>query len=107
CFWSMMVGFAIGLFRMLVDTVIALGWFGYEDAAHKVAKGYPEHSFLWIINNVNFQYFSVLITLISAAVMVVVSLMTPAPNYDSIKNLSFGTKTVEDKQTSYHSWSWR
>jgi SSS family solute:Na+ symporter len=27
CFWSMVVGFVIGLFRMLVDTPITLGLF--------------------------------------------------------------------------------
>ena len=33
----------------------------------------PHGSFLWIVNNINFQYFSILITLVSAVVMVVVS----------------------------------
>jgi SSS family solute:Na+ symporter len=106
-FCAMIAGFVIGLFRMFVDTPVALGMFGYEDAAKTIAKGYPEHSFLWIINNINFQYFSILITLISALVMVVVSYMTAQPNYEAIKNLSFGTKTVEDKQTTFHSWGWR
>ena len=106
-FCAMMVGFAIGLFRMFVDTPVALKMFGYEDAAKTIAKGYPEHSFLWIVNNINFQYFSILITIVSAVVMVVVSYMTAQPNYDRIKNLSFGTKTVEDRQTTLHSWSWR
>jgi len=103
----MIVGFIIGLFRMFVDTPVALKMFGYEDAAQTIAKGYPQHSFLWIVNNINFQYFSILITLVSAVVMVGVSYMTAQPNYDKIKNLSFGTKTVEDKQTTLHSWGWR
>jgi SSS family solute:Na+ symporter len=60
-----------------------------------------------MINNINFQYFSILITIISAVVMVVVSNMTPAPDYEKIKNLSFGTKTAEDKQSTLHSWGWR
>jgi SSS family solute:Na+ symporter len=106
-FCAMIVGFVIGLFRMFVDTPVALKMFGYEDAAKTIAKGYPEHSFLWIVNNINFQYFSILITIVSAVVMVVVSYMTAQPNYDRIKNLSFGTKTVEDRQTTLHSWSWR
>ena len=100
CFWAMAVGFVVGIFRMLVDTPVSMKMKGFEN-------GITHGSFLWIINNINFQYFSILITLISAAVMVVVSMMTPAPNYDSIKNMSFGTKTEEDKHTTYHSWSWR
>jgi SSS family solute:Na+ symporter len=95
-FWAMMVGFVVGIFRMLVDTPVAL-----SKNFH-----YTEGSFLWIINNINFQYFSILITLISAFVMIVVSNLTPAPNYEAIKNLSFGTKTAEDKQTTLHSWGW-
>src|SRR5437588_12030439 len=55
CLWAMIVGFMVGLFRMLVDTPVTL-LKGYQ---------YPEGSFLWIVNNINFQYFSILITLIS------------------------------------------
>jgi SSS family solute:Na+ symporter len=106
-FWAMMIGFVVGFFRMIVDTPVSLHMFGYEDAAQTVAKGYSEGSFLWIINNINFQYFSVLITIIAAFVMVVVSMMTAPPDYDKIKNLSFGTKTAEDKQTSLQSWGWQ
>ena len=41
--------------------------------------GYAEGSFLWIVNNIYFQYYSLLIFLVSAAVMVVVSHMTEPP----------------------------
>ncbi|MFT3783207.1 MAG: sodium:solute symporter [Nibricoccus sp.] len=96
CFWAMMVGFVVGLFRMLVDTPVTLssGTFSYQ-----------EGSFLWIINNINFQYFSILITLISAAVMVVVSYMTPAPDDAHIRGLTFATATEEDKARTRESWS--
>ena len=50
------------------------GLAGYE-------QGYPQGSFLWIVNNIYFQYFSVLITIVSAIVMVVVSYLTPEPDY--------------------------
>ena len=91
--WAMVVGFALGLFRMAVDTPVTLGLGGYE-------KG----SFLWIMNNVYFQYFSVAITIISAAVMIGVSYMYPAPNEASIQSLTFATKTKEDKAASRASW---
>jgi len=94
CLWAMIVGFVVGIFRMLVDTPITLG----------ITKGYPEGSFLWIVNNINFQYFSILITIISAIVMVVVSYMTPAPDYAKIKNMSFGTLTDEHRAESAGSW---
>jgi SSS family solute:Na+ symporter len=97
CFWAMAIGFVVGIFRMLVDTPVTLGLEHYKN-------GYPEGSFLWIINNINFQYFSILITIISAVVMVGVSFMTKAPDYDKIKNLSFGTVTDEHRAESAKSW---
>ncbi|HLP09473.1 MAG TPA: sodium:solute symporter [Opitutaceae bacterium] len=96
CFWAMMVGFVVGLFRMFVDTPVTL---------HGGISPYAEGSFLWIVNNINFQYFSIIITLISAAVMVVVSYLTPAPDDNHIKGLTFATATAEDKARTRESWS--
>lgn len=98
--WAMVIGFALGLFRMLVDTPVTLGLQGYE-------QGYAPGSMLWIINNMYFQYFSVLITVISAVVMVVVSYATGEPNYSRIKGLTFATSTDEDNRISRASWSWQ
>ena len=104
CFWAMVVGFIVGLFRMLVDTPVTLGLFGRDAAG--AANGYAEGSFLWIVNNINFQYFSILITIISAIVMVVVSYLTPQPNYAKIANLTYGTVTDEHRSQSRSSWNW-
>src|SRR3989454_1918771 len=87
--WAMLVGFVMGLFRMLVDTPVTLGLRGFEN-------GYAYGSFLWICNNVYFQYFSVLITLVSALVMIGVSLLTAQPDYGRSRSLTFGTATEED-----------
>ncbi len=97
--WSMLVGFVLGIFRMIVDTPVTLGLRGFQN-------GYPHGSFLWIVNNVYFQYFSVLITLVSAIVMVAVSYATSQPDYAAIKNLTFATTTREDKANTRASWSW-
>jgi SSS family solute:Na+ symporter len=98
CLWAMIVGFALGLFRMAVDTPVTLGM---------EQSGYPEGSFLWIVNNINFQYFSILITLISMAVMVVVSYLTHEPDYKQIRGLTYGTETEENKKSTQASWGWR
>jgi solute:Na+ symporter, SSS family len=98
--WSMLVGFVLGIFRMIVDTPVTLGLPGFQN-------GYPHGSFLWVVNNIYFQYFSVLITLVSAIVMVAVSYLTSAPDYGAIKNLTFETTTAEDKGRSRASWNWR
>ena len=78
CLWAMVIGFVLGLFRMLVDTPVSMKTAGFEN-------GYAEHSFWWVINNINFQYFSILITLVAAIVMVVVSYTTEEPDYGAIK----------------------
>jgi solute:Na+ symporter, SSS family len=98
--WAMVVGFALGIFRMLVDTPVALGIGGLQN-------GYAPGSFLWIVNNIYFQYFSVLITIVSAVVMVVVSRLTEEPNYDRIRSLTFETVTPEDRAKTRASWGWK
>jgi SSS family solute:Na+ symporter len=98
--WAMIVGFGLGIFRMLVDTPVALGLSGLRN-------GYPQGSFLWIVNNIYFQYFSVLITIVSAIVMVVVSHITSRPDYERIRSLTFETVTPEDRSRTRASWTWR
>jgi len=100
CLWAMIVGFALGLFRMLVDTPVTLGLKGFEN-------GYTQGSFWWVVNNIYFQYFSVLITAVSAIVMVVVSYATQEPDYGKIKSLTFGTATDDDWAKTRASWDWR
>jgi len=99
CLWAMIVGFILGLFRMAVDTPVTMGLAGFKN-------GYPEGSLFWIVNNINFQYFSILITIVSAIVMVVVSQATNAPNYARIKGLTFATTSSEDKAETRESWGW-
>ena len=98
--WAMIVGFVLGIFRMVVDTPVTLGLPGFQN-------GYPQGSFLWIVNNTYFQYFSVLITLVSIVVMVGVSHMTSEPDYLRIQNLTFATTTQEDKDNTRAGWDWR
>ena len=100
CLYAMVAGFILGLFRMLVDTPVTMKLKGFE-------HGYTQGSFLWIVNNINFQYFSIIITLVSALVMVGVSYATPAPQYERIKSLTFGTTTDEDRAKTSASWGWQ
>ena len=100
CLYAMVAGSMLGLFRMLVDTPVTMKLKGFE-------HGYAPGTFLWIINNINFQYFSIIITLFSAVVMVVVSYATPAPQYARIKSLTFGTSTDEDRTQTSASWGWQ
>ncbi len=95
CLWALIVGFALGLFRLAVDTPIKL----IDDFA------YTEGSFFWIVNNMYFQYYSLLIFLVCIAVMVVVSHLTQEPAYSRIGGLTYGTLTDEDRRASRASWN--
>ncbi|MBN1457122.1 MAG: sodium:solute symporter [Sedimentisphaerales bacterium] len=95
CLWALIVGFILGLFRLAVDTPVKL----IKDFA------YAEGSFFWIINNMYFQYYSLLIFLVCIAVMVIVSYMTNEPAYDKINGLTYGTLTDEDRKASRASWN--
>ena len=98
CLWAMIVGFAVGVFRMAVDTPVTLGM---------APSGYTKGSLFWIVNNINFQYFSILITAVAAVTMVVVSYLTREPDYGRLKDLTVGTMTAELRAESGASWSWR
>src|SRR5262249_25871058 len=74
-----------------------LGVAGFE-------RGYAEGSLLWIVNNIYFQYFSVLITIVSAIVMVVVSRMTAAPDPAAIASLTYATSTDADRRRTRARW---
>jgi SSS family solute:Na+ symporter len=95
CLAALIVGFALGVFRLAIDTPIKI----YDDFA------YTEGSLLWIINKIYFQYFSLLIFLISTAVMISVSYLTRAPDYGQISGLTYGTITEEHIKESRDSWS--
>jgi len=95
CLAALIVGFIMGLARLAIDTPV------------KLLKGfsYTQGSFLWIMNNMFFQYYSILILVVCAAVMIAVSYATEKPNYEKIRGLTYGTESDEDRQKSRSSWS--
>lgn len=100
CLSALVVGFLLGVFRLAVDTPVQLKLAGFEN-------GYGQGSFLWIINNIYFQYYSVFICLVCVAVMLGVSYATAAPSLEQIRGLTFGTITDEQRRASRSSWAWR
>ncbi len=95
CLWALAVGFVLGLFRLAVDTPATLGLSRFPAWVQDL---YSDGSLLWIVSNINFQYFSVLITIVSAGVMIAVSCLTQPPDYERIASLTFGTATAEDRR---------
>lgn len=97
CMAALIVGFLMGVLRLAVDTPIALKLQGYEN-------GWAEGSFAWIVNKIYFQYYSLLIFLVSIAAMVIVSYATAPPSEERISGLTFGTLTDEHRRESRESW---
>jgi solute:Na+ symporter, SSS family len=98
CLSALIIGFIMGVFRLAVDTPVSLRMAGYE-------LGYTEGSFLWIVNNIYFQYYSLLIFLVSAAVMVIVSYATEAPREEQLVGLTYATVTEDHRRESRSSWT--
>jgi SSS family solute:Na+ symporter len=98
CIWALVVGFLLGTFRLLVDTPVALHLAGYEN-------GYTTGSFLWVVNNIYFQYYSLLVFVVAVVVMIGVSYATAAPAVEKLTGLTFATITDEHRAESRSSWT--
>ena len=97
CLAALIVGFAMGLFRLAVDTPVKL----------RADFQYTEGSFLWIVNNMFFQYYSIVILVACVIVMVAVSYLTKAPDYAKISGLTYGTMTDAQRRATRNSWALR
>ena len=95
CLSALFVGFGMGIIRLAVDTPVKL----LENFT------YDQGSFFWILNNIFFQYYGLLIFVVCVVVMVVVSYMTEEPSLEQIDGLTFATTSEADKQASRASWT--
>ena len=85
---AMTVGFIIGALRIVLEL------------SKESLSG-----FLYSFATINFLYFCILLFLFSIALMVVVSLFSPAPSYEQLKGLTYSTTVAEDKERSRASWN--
>jgi solute:Na+ symporter, SSS family len=97
CMAALIVGFLMGVLRLAIDTPVALKLQGYEN-------GWTEGSFAWIVNKIYFQYYSLLIFIVSILAMVIVSYATSPPSEERLHGLTFGTLTDEHRRESRESW---
>jgi len=98
CLAALIGGFAVGVFRLGLDTVKTVKGAGFE---------FAEGSFLYVVHHIYFQYFSLLVFLISVVLMVGVSLLTEHPSETQIRGLTYATTAGEDKASSRKSWNRR
>jgi SSS family solute:Na+ symporter len=98
CLAALIVGFLLGVLRLVVDTPVTLGLAGFD-------QGYATGSVAWIINNIYFQYYSLLIFVVSTAVLVGVSYATSPPPDAQIVDLTYATISEEHRRESRGSWN--
>jgi SSS family solute:Na+ symporter len=103
CLAALIIGFIMGVFRLAVDTPVKLKMFGVDQAGNAIE--YASGSFLWIVNHIYFQYYGLLIFLVSVAAMVIVSYLTAEPSPTQIQGLTYATRTEQQRRETRESWS--
>jgi solute:Na+ symporter, SSS family len=98
CLSALVTGFVLGVFRLAIDTPVTLKLAGFE-------SGYGVGTFLWIVNNIYFQYYSLLIFVVSAAVLIGVSYATEAPPESQLAGLTYATVSADQQQATRSSWT--
>jgi len=97
CLAALGGGFLMGLFRLAIDTPPKMGYI----------EGYTEGSLFYYVHNIYFQYYSLLVFIISIILMVAVSYMTTPPPTEKLKGLTYATVSEEQKAESRASWGWK
>jgi len=98
CLSALVTGFLLGAFRLGVDTPVTLKLAGFE-------SGYGVGTTLWIVNNIYFQYYSLLIFVVSSAVLIGVSYATEAPSEAQLTGLTYATVTEDQQRVTRSSWN--
>lgn len=86
---SMVLGFILGMAKLTLQLL--------QDSL-------PAGGLLHQFATINFLYFCIYLFLFSIVVLVVVSMITPAPTEEKVKGLTFSTTVAADKAASRASW---
>jgi SSS family solute:Na+ symporter len=87
---AMVGGFVLGMLRLVAE----------------LNKESLSGALYWFAD-VNFLYFAILLLVVCVALLVVVSMFTPAPQIERIRGLTYATTVAEDKAASRASWNAR
>ena len=84
---ALIVGFSAGMLRLVLEinkSSLSGIWYAIAD--------------------LNFLYFAIFSFLACTALMIAVSLFTPAPDYEKLNGLTYGTTIEKDRQASFSTW---
>ncbi len=93
--WALGVGFVLGMFKLTVQAM-------YGSAEGKMS----EPAILAAIGDFNFLYATGVLMLISVAVMIAASLMTPPPPEEKTRGLTYGSIHHLAEDEIKNSWDW-
>ena len=102
CLAALIGGFGLGAFRLAVDTFKTI-----MQPADGSKWEFAEGSFFYVVSNIYFQYFSLLVFLVSVALMLFFSYTSAPPSDDKIRGLTYATTLADDRAKSRASWDWR
>ncbi len=91
---TLYIGFGIGLFRLILDTIVTFN---------------PGHEFSGVLGDIiaiPFSHFAIVIFVISLCILVGVSLSSAKPSAQQVEGLALGTLTAEQKAEVKNSYSW-
>ena len=91
--WGLLSGFIIGITRLGAKVY------------YSTVEGAADSLFKYVFYDVNWLFFCGWMLLACIIVVVVVSLMTPAPSAEKIQGLVFGTSTPEQRAATRASWN--
>jgi SSS family solute:Na+ symporter len=92
-FWGLMSGFIIGVTRLGAKVY------------YNIVENAPETLFKSVFFDTNWLFFCGWMLLTCIIILVVVSLLTPAPSAEKIQGLVIGTSTPEQKAATRASWN--
>jgi solute:Na+ symporter, SSS family len=87
---AMVVGFVLGMAKLTLELL---------------QDGLTPGGLLYQFATMNFLYFCIYLFLLSILILVVVSMVTPAPSAEQIQGLTFSTTVAADKAASRTSWN--
>lgn len=90
---GLLTGFVLGMLKLTIQTMSKSGALGTE-------------GLLFQIGEYNGYYFSGVLFIFSVILVIVVSLMSPAPNEEQIAGLTYGSMTDAQRKETRESWNW-
>ena len=90
-FWGLVLGFLLGMSKLAIEAV---------HGSDPFTKGSLVESFA----SFNFLYYSGALLLVSTVIVIVGSLLSPAPDPAQISGLTYGSLTDEDREEIRKSW---